>query len=442
MDRILQKRGVRLTLLLLVIAGAFYGAYQLSGIFAPLLFSFIVAYVLDPIADALERRKFTRLAAVIVIFLVGTVIIVSTIAVSGFYLSRGAINLVESIRGEPRYTAEEIAANPMIRTEQLTEIPDGGGDYYHEKNHKPGYQPGYFVLSEAYIDRLSSRCAEGSTSRQIFDSVENWLVAKRTEFGSEEKRAELIGRVEGWIEAFLAAPFRPFISSDEASSVAEPPGDDSRSLFSSLFTWFSWMLLCPLYIFYLLLEIDPLVDRIRSFLPGRHRDKIVRIVGKIDRTMAAFFRGRITICVVKGIGTSIGLLIFGVPFAIPLGIAAGFLALVPYIGIWFAIIPSVILVWLETQSFGSLVGVAAIFAAMETIEGFWMVPKFLGKEVGLHPLTVIVTMLIFGEVLGFIGVLLSVPLAAIGKILAEEFILPLIEEFAAEEKDPPLESAG
>ena len=74
-------------------------------------------------------------------------------------------------------------------------------------------------------------------------------------------------------------------------------------------------------------------------------------------------------------------------------------------------------------------------------EGIVLVPQILGKEIGLHPLTVIVTLLIFAKLLGFLGLLLSVPLAAISKILGKEFILPLILEFAEEKPDPPPEAS-
>ncbi len=111
--------------------------------------------------------------------------------------------------------------------------------------------------------------------------------------------------------------------------------------------------------------------------------------------------------------------------------------MIPYVGIWVAIIPALILSLVDDGSLWRLLGVGGVFAGMEVIEGFVLVPMFLGKEVGLHPLTIIVTFLIFGRIFGFLGVLLSVPLAAIGKILSEEFLMPLVRSFAAEKPDPP-----
>lgn len=436
MESILQKRGVRLTLLLLLVGGAIYGAYRLSAIFAPLLFSFIIAYVLDPVADALERRRFSRLAAVISIFTVGVISLLLVLGLGGYFLYDGVIRFVDRAGGEPVYTRQEAAAVPGLE-EKLLPVP-GEDLLYSDENDDQVYQRSYLLTAMEYVDEIGERFGEEDYG--LAASVRTWLDQKREELDSPEKRAEIRGKVQLRVQQTLdwlaGAPVRAIFGPEPETTAVPVPEEEGASLFASIFSWVSWLLLCPLYIFYLLLEIDPLVAKIRGYLPGRYRGTVVRIAGKIDRTMASFFRGRLLICVFKGLGTSVGLLIVGVPFALPLGIAAGFLALVPYVGIWFAIIPTVLLTWLDAQSIGPLLGVGCVFAAMEVLEGFWMVPTFLGKEVGLHPLTVIVTMLVFAELLGFIGILLSVPLAAIAKILLEEFVMPLVREFAAEPESP------
>ena len=442
MESLLQKRGTRLTLLVLIFAATIYGAVQLSAIFAPLLFSFLVAYMLDPVADALERRKFTRLAAVITIFFSGMLILVVLTGVIGFYLSNGLISLYRDVRGDVYYAAAELADQPALK-EKLLPVEEKPGDMYLERNNLPGYQSGYLARSKELISGLEDRFEEGTTAQEVFKILSGWIEEKRTEYESQSPD-DLKETIEDWLDQVSSAPIRrlgleepPVL--DRGSDSESSSGDESSDpgVLGTLFSWISWLILCPLYIFYFLLEIDPLIAKAREYIPGKQRPRVLRILGKTDQTMAAFFRGRLTICLVKGAGTSIGLLILGVPFAVPLGIAAGFLALLPYVGIWIAVIPSLILVWLSTGSLGHILGVGAVFILMETLEGFWLIPRFLGKEVGLHPLTVIVTMLIFGEVFGFLGVLLSVPLAAISKILIEEFLMPLVEEFAAEKPDDP-----
>ncbi len=442
MESLLQKRGTRLTLLVLICAAAIYGAVQLSAIFAPLLFSFLVAYMLDPIADALERRKFTRLAAVITIFFSGLLILVVLTGVIGFYLTNGLISLYRDVRGDVYYAAAELADQPALK-DKLLPVEGKPGDMYLERNNLPGYQSGYLARSKKLISGFEDRFDKGTTTQEVFTILSGWIEEKRTEY-EKQSPDDLKETIEDWLDRVTSAPFRRLglegPSGSESGSESEGPAAEESSgpgVLSTLFSWISWLILCPLYIFYFLLEIDPLIAKVKQYIPGKQRPRVLRILGKTDQTMAAFFRGRLTICLVKGAGTSIGLLLLGVPFAVPLGIAAGFLALVPYVGIWFAVVPSLILVWLSTGSLGHILGVGAVFILMEAVEGFWLIPRFLGKEVGLHPLTVIVTMLIFGEVFGFLGVLLSVPLAAISKILIEEFLMPLVEEFAAEKPDDP-----
>ena len=133
-------------------------------------------------------------------------------------------------------------------------------------------------------------------------------------------------------------------------------------------------------------------------------------------------------------------MVAGVPFGFAIGLASGFLSLIPYVGVWFAVLPALGLSWLEHQSGTNLALVGGIFAGIEVLEGLVLTPTLLGKEVGLHPLTVIVTLMIFGKILGLLGVLLSIPLAAITKILAREFVLPLVEDFAQEK--PSVEAAA
>ncbi len=443
MESILQKRGTRLTLLVLVGAGAIYGAYQLSAIFAPLLFSFIIAYVLDPVADALERRKFTRLAAVITIFLVGAGVAFGFFAVSGVYVYRGVEKLVQDVKGEKPYPAD-------LKDSRLKDIPnDPEGRKFYDENENGKHDPGLLKEAEIFLTGWIKGPKDQDPTKEERQSflypydvgALEW-VKKKQKQANEVDPKEIKKWVGERLDSAFENPAKLLFGDDRSTggtSIVVTPAEKEKSgpgIFGRVFTWFSWLLLCPLYIFYLLLEIDPLIEKMRRLLPGKQRPRIERILGQVDSTMAAFFRGRLTICVVKGVGTSIGLLILGVPFALPLGLAAGFLALIPYVGIWFAIIPSLILAWLDSSgSFGYILGVAAVFIVMEVLEGFVMIPKFLGKEVGLHPLTVIVTMLIFAQLLGFLGVLLSVPLAAITKILLEEFVMPLVEEFAAETPD-------
>jgi predicted PurR-regulated permease PerM len=413
MEEIFKRRSVRLTLLLLIALVSFAGIYLLRVIFAPLILGFLLAYVLDPFADWLEARRLSRLAAVGIIFGIFAVVVIGVGSFGSIHLARGIHTGYYKIRGEPALRA--LAAGEKL-------LP---GVHFKDINGDKIRNPGY--ASQA-ADWIEERLPEGWMT-----TVKDYTAAKYNElqeaFDDPERRNAIIDRVWKWASRRLGS--EPSAVTDEIAET-EGPG--------FVFSMFSWFVLCPLYVFFFLLEIDPMIAAIRRHLPGRFRPVIERIFRKIDKTLSAFFRGRLTVCLIKGGLTAVGLLVMGVPFWLPIGLAAGFLGLIPYVGIFLAIVPALFLSWFEYQSMGRLGGTAAVFAAMEGLEGFVLIPLFLGKEIGLHPLTIIVTLLIFGKLFGFLGVLLSVPLAAITKILGQEFVMPLIREFAEEkpiEESPP-----
>ncbi len=195
----------------------------------------------------------------------------------------------------------------------------------------------------------------------------------------------------------------------------------------------SYLVLVPIYTFFLLWNYQGIINTIERYLPGRYRKRIIFIASKINTAVSSFFRGRLIICILKGVITSLGLWLCGIKFSIILGMAAGFLSIVPFLGVIISIIPAVTLVLIDYQ--GSLSRAAAViivFVAVEALEGLIMTPWILGKETGLHPITLILSLLIFGRLFGFFGLLMAIPLTAIAKILAREFLLPHLEELAAE----------
>ncbi|MFQ5654559.1 MAG: AI-2E family transporter [Planctomycetota bacterium] len=423
MESFLRKRSVRVGLLLLLVIASFVAVYLLRDIFAPLILAFIVAYVLDPVADALERRGLSRLQAVVVIFSSAALLGGALLAGGGYFLARGAHSAYLATVGDD---FDATSRTPGAVRDAAT------GDWYIDRNGDGVPTRGYLQSVGEWFQRVAPEVSLG---------VNRWVERKREEWRSGSKK-DLEHQIEELLDRLWAraVPFTGGGAGEEPPVSAAEGAAAKAAAGLGLFQWLSWMLLCPLYLFFFLLEIDPVIAAVDRRLPGRQRPRIERIFRRVDAILAAFFRGRLMICLVKGGLTAVGLLFLGVPFWLPLGIAAGFLSLIPYIGIWFSIVPALLLSWLDDESWVRLAGVGAVFAGLEGLEGFVLTPRFLGREVGLHPLTVIVTLFIFGRFLGFLGVLLSVPLAAIAKILGEEFLLPLVDEFAAEEPDAPPEA--
>jgi len=207
-----------------------------------------------------------------------------------------------------------------------------------------------------------------------------------------------------------------------------------RSL-SELGQFVSYVLLVPLYTFFLLQSFPHLRDAVRDHLPATTRPQIVTIAQEIDRQVAAFFRGKLLLALLKGVATWVGLWLAGVPFAFFIGMGAGLLSVVPLLGPLVGGALAVVLSYEGPDGFAlRLLWVALAFGAAEVVEAVAQ-PLILGREVGLSPLALILSFFVFGELFGLFGLLLAVPIASAVKTLFNHLVLPELRALAG--ADPP-----
>lgn len=193
--------------------------------------------------------------------------------------------------------------------------------------------------------------------------------------------------------------------------------------------------LIPIYLFFLLREMNAIENVIIDHLPGMYRDRILDIWHQIHAAVAGFFRGRLIISIICIILILPVLMICEVPFNLVIAILAGVSMLVPYMWIPLGLIPACLLVWFEAPGEWWRIGVVAgwmIFVA--NLDQFVLTPKIVGKEVELHPVTILLSMFVFGSLFGFFGLLMAIPLMATAKILGKEFVLPELKALASEVK--------
>ncbi|MFC1735546.1 AI-2E family transporter [Candidatus Hydrogenedentota bacterium] len=171
---------------------------------------------------------------------------------------------------------------------------------------------------------------------------------------------------------------------------------------------------------YLLRDFDTILDHARGLLPMRHRARILYFVGQIDESLRNFFRGQLTVCFIMAIMYTIGLLICGVPLALLLGLVAGFANIIPYMGVVIGAVPAILLAASEHGLDWHPLGVIVVFVFVQFIEGNVITPKIVGDKVGLNPTVIILAILVCGKFLGFLGVLLAVPIAAVAKVFVAE----------------------
>jgi len=257
--------------------------------------------------------------------------------------------------------------------------------------------------------------AKGWLAAEQFDNVKEFL-PRKWQLG-----------VETWLgstsEDRWAIASRLVSDLLENRTAADAVGQSLRTIVLSTFTAIMWVFQFFLFFVvtvYLLLDIDRVRERVSELLPLRFRDEILRIAHQIDVNLKAFFRGQVVVvCVLMCIFT-IGLWIVGCPFWYIVGVTGGLAAFVPYFALAAGMVPAVILSFAQYQDVWHPLAAAAVFGAGIFVDNVFVTPKVIGTRVGMHPVTIILSILVFGTLFGFFGVLFAIPIAAVVKVFAHE----------------------
>ena len=181
----------------------------------------------------------------------------------------------------------------------------------------------------------------------------------------------------------------------------------------SLFRWVTFMIVAPVVAFYLLLDWEAMVNKLDSLLPRQHAPTLRAIASDIDKVQSAFIRGQLTVCVIQAVYYIVAFNILGLEYAFILGLTAGVLSFIPYIG---ASLGFILAFLVALAQFGGdvlqLTLVSSIYAVGQTLEGYIWVPKLVGESVDLHPVWVMFALMAFGSLMGLTGMLIAVPVAA------------------------------
>jgi predicted PurR-regulated permease PerM len=187
----------------------------------------------------------------------------------------------------------------------------------------------------------------------------------------------------------------------------------------ALVSFASVLIVMPVVTFYLIRDWHPMVDRVDSWIPVRQRETVRQLAREIDAAIGGFLRGQCGVCLFLGCFYAVGLMLAGLEFGLLIGLIAGVITFVPYIGsmtgLMIAASVAIAQFWPDWKR---ITVVIAIFLVGQFIEGNIVSPKFVGERVGLHPVWLIFAMFAFGYLFGFVGLLIAVPLgAAIGVLL-------------------------
>ncbi len=179
----------------------------------------------------------------------------------------------------------------------------------------------------------------------------------------------------------------------------------------------SLIFITPVVTFYMLRDWDRLVARIDGCLPREHAEVIRAQARLIDQTLAGYARGQATVCLVLGVFYATGLSLVGLDYGLIVGLLAGLLSFVPYVGTITGFVTSMGLAFGQFPDWLSIILVLGVFLIGQTLEGYVLTPRLVGDRIGLHPVWVIFALLAGGTLFGFVGVLLGLPAAAVVGVL-------------------------
>lgn len=185
----------------------------------------------------------------------------------------------------------------------------------------------------------------------------------------------------------------------------------------ALITWIANITLVPVVTFYLLRDWDVLMAAIRNLLPRSVELRTVEIAQQCDEILGAFARGQLLVMLALALVYILGLWLVGLELALVLGLLAGLASIVPYLGVIIGILAAGVAAFFQFDSLLPLVGVAAVFGVGQMLESMFLTPTLVGDKIGLHPVVVIFAILAGGQLFGFVGILLALPVAAVIKVM-------------------------
>ena len=184
--------------------------------------------------------------------------------------------------------------------------------------------------------------------------------------------------------------------------------------------WLAYLTLIPVVTFYLLRDWDILVGKVHDLIPRAHEKLASRLARQCDQVLAEFMRGQLLVMLAQAIFYSIGLWIVGLEFALLIGLLAGLVSFVPYLGLIVGISVAGIAGFMQFHDVIHLLYILLVFGVGQVMEGMFLSPLLVGDRIGLHPVAVIFAVMAGGQLFGFAGVLLALPAAAVIMVLLRQ----------------------
>lgn len=184
----------------------------------------------------------------------------------------------------------------------------------------------------------------------------------------------------------------------------------------------SLLLITPIVAFYMLRDWDKFIAQVDGLLPQKSQKSIEKQAREIDRILSSFIRGQFSVCVLLGTFYAVGLYIVGLDLGVLVGFLAGIISFIPYVGSITGFLLSILIAFAQFDSLMPILQVIGVFAVGQFIEGNFLTPNLVGDSVGLHPVWIMFALLAGGVLLGFLGLMIAVPVAAVIGVLIRHAI--------------------
>lgn len=172
-------------------------------------------------------------------------------------------------------------------------------------------------------------------------------------------------------------------------------------------------LLLPVVLFYLLRDWNILIEKTKELIPPCWQEQVLSLAQETDRVLAEFMRGEFAVIIIMSAYFITGLWLVDLEFALPIGLIAGVLVFVPYLGTIVGVALATLAAIIQFQEWSSVLAAWAVLGSGQLLESMLITPHFVGERIGLHPVVVIFALLAFGQLFGFIGILLALPVSAV-----------------------------
>jgi putative permease len=199
-------------------------------------------------------------------------------------------------------------------------------------------------------------------------------------------------------------------------TTAEKAGTWAYGLAGQLFFNIFNIVLSPILVFFMLYYKQTVMDTCASWIPEQSRELVLAIGREVDGSIGGYMRGQVIVSIIVALLVTLSLAVFSIPHPVFCGIFAGAASILPFIGVVIAIVPALFFAWFQSQSVAVLIKVSAAFGVIYFLEGYIVKPLVFKKAMNLNPLVTIIMVMALGELLGFWGILLALPIAAAIKI--------------------------